>query len=439
MRKSCIAYRERSRIAVLHEDLLEICDGNMLAAMILSILIYWTDVKLASHAQDCEQAKASGEPVPVANLWIWKSHEGFQHDLMNDKDGMRKVHRTTIATALKVLQDKQFIASRRNPHNNIDQTRQYRIDTEAIQAAIRALPSLTDCLKTDAPLSEIVQSNVGNQSMDCTISDNALPKNRQAIPMITISNYSHEITNKDEMTNAQAASAFAPHTAPGDIHETSFFCDDHLASAGTAENAVALTARTSRAELATGDHTGRLTAQTPTFVSSSLADAVPPVVVPVSNAVPASRTRTRKPKLVSEVNAEEQARITAVFDTFDAVARDCYHDADFSYDRSKAAREAIVAFLALTPRPTVEKLKTHYTDLFKRPKSKDGFLWRDNMSIAAVCREYGRKPKASAVAVHAPTGYTIDEARNARNRARMAEEAAAIRAKREEQQHALSR
>lgn len=183
----------------------------------------------------------------------------------------------------------------------------------------------------------------------------------------------------------------------------------------------------------------------------------PPTPAPEKqeNAAPTKTVRKpRKPKVV--LTAEQQAeaseletRIVAVFETFDLIARECYRDPDFSYDRSKVAREAIIQFLAISPRPTVEKLKTHYRDLFKRPPSKDGFVWRDNMSIAAVCRDYGRKPTLVATAPGATSTLASDPefiARNERNKARAREEAAVIRAKRaaeqaqkEVQQYAVSR
>lgn len=432
MRKSSIAYRERSRVAVLHEDLLEICGGNMLAAMLLSVLIYWTDVKLASYEQECEQAKARGESMPEANLWIWKSHEGFQHDLMNDKEGMRKVHRSTIASALKLLVDKKLIDQRRNPLNNIDQTRQYRIERQTVQAAIHALPPLFDCTKTDIRMSEISQSNVGNHAMERLKTDNALPKNRQAIPKITNIDYDPKITTKDynheKGTTAQSAIAVAPHTpAQKNEHED----ENERATRATDDTAILGDSSTHR-----NSHPGSADSLPDTQDTQSVAPTPP------------ARRGSRKPKVgeAVAVNAEEEARITAVFDAFDALARECYRNEEFRYDRSKAAREAIIAFLA--NKPTLEKLRAHYSDLFKRPRSKDGFLWSENMSIAAVCRDYGRKPMLVVGNVpETETGkLTSDpewQARNERNKARAKEQAAQIRAKREareqEAKYAVSR
>src|SRR6266849_191789 len=74
VRTSCIRLRANSRLAILFEDYLEICNGDMLEALLLAILVYWTDIKLAKKD---------------TNLWIWKSHQDFQEDLMVDKPGMK--------------------------------------------------------------------------------------------------------------------------------------------------------------------------------------------------------------------------------------------------------------------------------------------------------------------------------------------------------------
>src|SRR5438034_4579538 len=201
MRKSCIVQRKNSRLIVLHEDYIEICDGNMVAAMILSILIYWTDVKLAQREQEQEQRKATGEDIPLTPLWIWKSQEGFQHDLLVDKPGMRQVHRSTIAAAINLLKDKKFIQQRRNPHNNIDRTQQYLIEQDAINEAIKALP---DCIKSVTRMSENVQSNVGNDAMDGTNSGNGLHNFQQTIPEITDTEITTSDYDKDSCDAANA-------------------------------------------------------------------------------------------------------------------------------------------------------------------------------------------------------------------------------------------
>lgn len=187
MRTSSIRLRAHSRIAVLYEDYLEICDGNMLAAMLLSTLVYWTDVKIAQKDE---------------NKWIWKTQEGFQEDLMFDKPGMKPPHRTTISSALELLKRKDFIEWRKNPKMALDRTRQYLIHQEVIQASIDKLPTL-ESRKSDKGMSEKrlseeqateagseQSSNVGKTTMQSRNSDNALSENQHSNVGKTTSNTS---------------------------------------------------------------------------------------------------------------------------------------------------------------------------------------------------------------------------------------------------------
>ncbi len=172
MKNSCIRQRSNARLAILHEDYLEICAGNMLAAMLLAVLIYWTDSKISKKD---------------SNLWIWKSHTDFQEDLMFDKPGMKPPHRTTIKTALDLLEEKKFIYRRKNPKLALDQTKQYLVDQKAVQSAIDALPPI-----------------VGKTTLESRNTDNGMSENRQSmsenrqciveIPTSNTNDYSTEIT-----------------------------------------------------------------------------------------------------------------------------------------------------------------------------------------------------------------------------------------------------
>lgn len=186
MRTSCIRLRAKSRIAVLYEDFLEICSGNMLAAMLLAILVYWTDVKISKKD---------------SNLWIWKSHTDFQEDLMFDKPGMKPPHRVTIKAALDLLVEKKFVYRRKNPKMALDQTKQYFIDTEAIQSAIDALPSIVEKVTLESR----------NHDNGMSENEQSLSKNRQCnveIPTSNTSDYSTVITDS-EITDSEGANSAA--------------------------------------------------------------------------------------------------------------------------------------------------------------------------------------------------------------------------------------
>ncbi len=189
MRTSSIRLRANARLAILHEDFLEICDGNMLAAMLLSILVYWTDVKVAKKDE---------------NLWVWKSHEDFQEDLMFDKPGMKPPHRTTIKAALDLLVSKKFLQWRRNPKMPLDQTRQYLVEQETVQSAIDALSPIV----VKPTMQSLIYDNATLESQQ------SLSENQQCndeIPTSNTNDYSTEITNRDYDTEREGvADATAP-------------------------------------------------------------------------------------------------------------------------------------------------------------------------------------------------------------------------------------
>jgi len=187
MRTSCIRLRAKSRIAVLYEDFLEILDGNMLAALLLAILVYWTDIKINKKE---------------SNLWIWKSHADFQDDLMFDKPGMKPPHRTTIKSALDLLVEKKFIYRRKNPKLALDQTKQYLVDQKAVQVAIDALPPI------------VVKATLESRNTDNATSEEqqSMSENRQSIaekPTSNTNDYDTEITNP-EITEGEGTGASAP-------------------------------------------------------------------------------------------------------------------------------------------------------------------------------------------------------------------------------------
>src|SRR6266568_1269749 len=191
MRTSCIRLRAKSRIAILFEDFLEILGGNMLAAMLLAILVYWTDVKIGKKD---------------SNLWIWKSHADFQEYLMFDKEGMKPPHRTTIKSALDLLVEKKFVYRRKNSKMPLDQTKQYLVDQTAVQAAIDALPPIVVLPTLESRNSDIALSN----------KQQSLSENRQCNaekPTSNTNDYSTEITESVITEERESVVASAP-TAP---------------------------------------------------------------------------------------------------------------------------------------------------------------------------------------------------------------------------------
>ncbi|MBV9849946.1 MAG: hypothetical protein JO250_09770, partial [Armatimonadetes bacterium] len=150
-RTGSIRHPRRSYVAVLREDYVRICDGNLCAAMILSQMEYWHDVKLEAVAQaeaHNEAARRAGEePDQDTELWVYKSLPEMKDELMGlfgDK---------AIAAGYAYLAGRQYLESRTNPRFTWDRTRQYLFNVPAVQAAVDQLgPSdETDGGAPDAP------------------------------------------------------------------------------------------------------------------------------------------------------------------------------------------------------------------------------------------------------------------------------------------------
>jgi len=99
----------------------------------------------------------------------------------------------------------------------------------------------------------------------------------------------------------------------------------------------------------------------------------------------------RKPKpLKDTVSTEEKARIEAVFECLDSLARETTGMPDFSYSRTKTALECVKVLLqSRTVSP--KDLRLVYMEMWNSPKGKDGFSWKENMSVRAICNQYDSK------------------------------------------------
>ena len=97
-----------------------------------------------------------------------------------------------------------------------------------------------------------------------------------------------------------------------------------------------------------------------------------------------------KPKVAKE-GVSSPERIEAVFVCMDTTIRRLTKQEDFTFGRTKKAREAIRDLLSgrsVSP----EKLDWHITRLWNKPKDeRSGFYWRENLSVVAICNNYDRE------------------------------------------------
>jgi hypothetical protein len=132
-RTSCIQHQPKNPLVILHKDYLDICDGDIAAAVILSILEYWMNYKIDHSDQlktENANRKRAGLEVLDDDLWIYKSGEEFQKDSL----GLLKEH--DVARGLKVLLAKGFISRRNNPKFKWDRKWQYQVCIHSVNEAL---------------------------------------------------------------------------------------------------------------------------------------------------------------------------------------------------------------------------------------------------------------------------------------------------------------
>jgi len=123
------------RVVVAREDLLLVCQGRVESAVLLSILEYWTRVKLGmlnqlEHENEARE-KEGLEPIDGDDLWIWKSHD----ELVSDSLGL--LSRYSLRRAVKHLTELGLLETRNNPRYRWDRTTQYRLNVGALREALR--------------------------------------------------------------------------------------------------------------------------------------------------------------------------------------------------------------------------------------------------------------------------------------------------------------
>lgn len=203
MKTSCIQHCANMKVAVLHEDYLQITEGDHCAAILLKVFEYYTNAYSAKNAQaEYENALAveAGEPpTQTADLWIYKS----QAELSDAMLGMFGEKR--IRQAVAYLEERGFIETRRNPKYKFDAKLQYRLNTKAVQAALNTL-EMPDRDGKNAVSGGLFTVSGGKNA----VSDG---KNAEAILKNTIKN-TEENTKRKKKSPGGSANAAPPAANP---------------------------------------------------------------------------------------------------------------------------------------------------------------------------------------------------------------------------------
>lgn len=136
MKTSCINHPSRKRIAILREDYLDICDGHIGAAFLLSFFEYWQNIKLSIRDKAIEEnnTREKHGDSRSQNESLFQFHT--QQDILDALLG--SVGRPAIESGLKLLVDKKYISvhSNPNPRYKFDKTKHFLFYSEVVNQSI---------------------------------------------------------------------------------------------------------------------------------------------------------------------------------------------------------------------------------------------------------------------------------------------------------------
>ena len=178
---SCIVRPPRTMYLKLYDIDVELCEGDVCAAALLSYFESWHNARLstqekARQANDTAEQHGAGR-AQDESLWQWHTEAELEAGVMVAK-------RSTIATALKKLVDWGFLTIGRNPNQRyqFDRTRFFLFHPEAVNTRIEQL-SVHELKIGDREVKNNVPSpkNKGRSTENNAPS----PKNKGTIPYST--------------------------------------------------------------------------------------------------------------------------------------------------------------------------------------------------------------------------------------------------------------
>jgi hypothetical protein len=102
--------------------------------------------------------------------------------------------------------------------------------------------------------------------------------------------------------------------------------------------------------------------------------------------------KPKPPKPPKETESEElRGRIEKMFDCLDELAQETSGDPEFGYDRKPQTVRDAIKDLLNGRQVTPAKMRMVYMEMWNSPAGKDGFEWKNNMSVKAVCNHYDEK------------------------------------------------
>lgn len=136
MKSSCIAHRPKMKIAMLKEDFLQICDGDIGASVLLAFFEYWHNFKLDQREKNTQYnqiAEKHGDP-PTQDVSLYQFHTAPQ--IYENMMGL--IGRKAIESGIEQLVGKGFISIHKNPNPrySFDSTRHFLLHPEIVNESL---------------------------------------------------------------------------------------------------------------------------------------------------------------------------------------------------------------------------------------------------------------------------------------------------------------
>lgn len=131
MKTSCISHPEREPLVIIREWQLDFCEGDKVAAALLSFFEYWHNIKLDMQGKNQKMVRVAnkhGEKTDL-DITLW------QHHTVDElRDGIMNIAKSknTINKAIDFLIEKGAISVGKNPNPrfNFDKTRHFHFHPE---------------------------------------------------------------------------------------------------------------------------------------------------------------------------------------------------------------------------------------------------------------------------------------------------------------------
>lgn len=413
--------RANYRVIAFREDILIAFERRDAAAILYNIIYRWLEVRREELLKETERRKKAGLP-PMSDeevehrMWVYMSY----NDFVRESGGA--VGYNTVIRTLGYLTGLGAFEQREN-HDPRFPDYEYRINKQVMIKLLKALPA-TPAFTPKVPKKKASSTQMGtgtNQSTQMGTASthkgiSTTQMGTEVYPNGGTSQYPTSSTSFSHDEESTDASAIAP-AAPTPFSSQQQQAEPiHIASSEQEDNEKVgqnehtdLASHSSHHQHSAEPHRHRIenvglgaqpqgvTDENNSHSHGEVTQANSVGVVPHgrAKAVPPEEQKTPpKPRRTPPVHKDgvpTAERIEQVFVCMEGTIRRLTEQEDFTFGRTKKAKEAIKDLLQGRT-VSQEKMDWHIVRLWHKPKdTKSGFWWRENMSVVAICNNYDRE------------------------------------------------